>query len=86
MEIIETVVEETAKATGVRLVVSDVPKDAIGASFRLDLLATLPAYKTPLLAQLQRQALLSAIDVLRGLENQLLQTFPPHVRPEPDRR
>jgi hypothetical protein len=86
VQIRETKVDETGDGTGVRLIVSDMPLHADGASFRMDLFVTLPAYKTPLLAQIQRQAVLRAMESLRGLESQLLQTFPQGARPEPDTR
>jgi hypothetical protein len=72
VEILETLVSETAEATVVQLFVSDTPRAETGGSFRLDLLVTLPRYKAPiLLAQAQREALKLAGKTLTPLLEEL---------------
>jgi hypothetical protein len=64
-EIHETTISENADATVVHLFVSDKQRHEIGANFHLDLRITLPRYEaTPLLAQVQREALKAAGTVL----------------------
>lgn len=55
--IYETTISESADATSVHLYVSDAPRDDTRATFHLQIRATLPLYREPLLAQIQREAL-----------------------------
>jgi hypothetical protein len=67
IEIRETVVSETENATVVRMHIADAPLGDENAAFRLELTATLPRYRAPLLAQIQRQAMKAAQDALSPL-------------------
>jgi hypothetical protein len=85
IEIRETIVEETASATIVSLLVSDVPKEQLGnARFRFELVTRLPAYRKPLLAQLQREAILQATDALGRLRDALAQNLPSSTSARPE--
>ena len=89
VEILETLVSETAEATVVQLFVSDAPRAETGASFRLDLLVTLPRYKAPLLlAQVQREALRAAgrtlSPLLEGLGDEIERARKVELRADPE--
>jgi hypothetical protein len=71
IEIRETIVTPDVDGDLVQLHISDVAPDAEGATFRLQLLAKLPAYHTPRLAQLQREAMEMAQDALTSLRQKL---------------
>jgi hypothetical protein len=86
IEILETTVSETGGATVVQIFVSDRPRGEIGASFRLDLLATLPLYLEPLFAQIQREAMKAAQDALTPILQKLANEISAHHRLQPDRK
>jgi hypothetical protein len=85
IEIRETTIATDDAATTVRLHISDASLDDETASFRLTLLAKLPRYRSPLVVQIQREAILEARNVLGMLAEDLLQDVPPqgNARPEP---
>jgi hypothetical protein len=71
VEIRETTVAAPSNGLAVRVQISDAPLNAENAAMLLDLHVTLPAYEAPLLLQVQRQAIVAAMDVLRALEHVL---------------
>lgn len=86
VEILETTVSETAEATVVQLFVSDAPRDETGATFRLQLMATLPLYREPLLMHVQREALkVAQREISEHLQN-LANAIGAQHRLEPERR
>jgi hypothetical protein len=90
IEIRETTVSPNSKGTAVRLQISDAPLHPESvATFHLDLTVTLPEYAVPpLLVQFQAQAIRKAQEVLRQVDDQLLQDIrkQPHIDVEPRAR
>lgn len=76
-EILETTISHSANGTVVQLHLADAPKDDPHASFRLQLLATLPTYQAPLLIHLQREALTQAREMVAAQLEALLKDIPP---------
>jgi hypothetical protein len=83
IEIRETTITTDVDATIVRLQIADAPLDETAFSFRLNLLVQLPRYQSPYIAQVQREAILEAREVLGKMSEALLQTLPrdAHARP-----
>lgn len=75
-EILETMVAHGVNGTVVQIHLGDAPKDDAHASFRLQLLATLPTYEAPLLAELQREALIQARDMVTAQLDALAKEIP----------
>jgi hypothetical protein len=71
IEIRQTIVTPDVSGSVVQLHISDVAPDDEGATFRLVLLAKLPAFQTPSLAHLQREAMKIAQDALTPLLQRL---------------
>lgn len=67
IEIRETTIVPGVGGDAIQLLISDAERDAEGATFRLVLHAKLPAYETPLVAQLQRVAMKIAQGALSSL-------------------
>jgi hypothetical protein len=76
VEIRETIVMPGSGGVSVQLHISDVPKDAEGATFRLVLLATLPQPKTQILEGLQMDAIRQAQTILGNLRDALYRQVP----------
>jgi hypothetical protein len=81
----ETVVEEIGSNCVVRLFLSDQPRESQEASIRIDILAVMSRYRSPLLVQLQRRAIADVIEVLQEVDKELLQEIPRDVPAEPKR-
>ena len=88
IEIRETTVTPGAAADVVRLRISDAPLGEQSGSFELTILAALPTYQAPVLAQLQREALKLARDVLHELVQDLAKEIQQggHMKLEPRRK
>lgn len=88
IEIRETIVISGVDTDVVQLHISDVAPDAEGATFRLQLLATVSRYEFPHLAHLQRAAMTVARDVLiqhlERLESEMKRAGQP-TEPRPSR-
>lgn len=84
--IYETTISEDAGKTVVHLHIADAPVDDTRASFRLQILATLPLYKEPLLAHLQRLAMKVAQEELSPLLQRLANEISQHHPLEPEKR
>jgi hypothetical protein len=86
IEIRETIVTPVANGQVVQLHISDVPLDDEGGAFRLVLRAKLPSFRTPLVRQLQREAMKIAqdkmTDLLKNLASEIQKT---ELSPEPHR-
>jgi hypothetical protein len=67
IEIRETTVLPDENGAIVRLQISDAPLLSEDAAIRLILAVRVPAFQSPLLAQLEREAMKAAIEALRGL-------------------
>ena len=63
----ETTVSPDASGATVQLQISDVPLPAEDAAIRITLAVRVPAYRCPLLAHYQREAIQIALDQLRDL-------------------
>jgi hypothetical protein len=86
VEIRETTITPDADGSIVRLQISDVPPPYESATMLLDVTVKLPEYTAPpLLAQLQRQAIRAAMEVLRAFDQSLIQEIrkQPHIDVEP---
>jgi hypothetical protein len=66
-QILETIVTPTGSSSTIQLYISDAPRDAEDAGIRLTLTVSIPAYRVPLLAHLQRDALDKAAETLRSV-------------------
>ena len=67
VEIRETIVTPGDGDVLVQLHISDKPPELAGAAIRQNLAVRVPAYQTPLLAQIERQAMSIATDALWAL-------------------
>jgi hypothetical protein len=88
IEIRETIVTPGDGGDVVRLRISDVPLDEKPGSFELTILAELPPYQAPALAQLQREAIKTARDVLHEMVQELTRELQQggHMALEPKRK
>ena len=82
IEIRETKIATGGASSVVELQISDVALDEKGGAFLLSLSTTLPVYEVPFLAQVQREAILKTIGVLREIEGKLLQELPEQIQGE----
>jgi hypothetical protein len=75
VEIRETAIAPDADGAIVRLQLSDAPLLSENATIRIDLSVRLPAYKLPLLAHFQREAMQIASESLRKLDREIGQAI-----------
>lgn len=66
-KILETTVTPNARGSVVQLQISDAPLDAEAWAIRLTLSVQIPAYRLPLVAHVEREAINIADDVLAAL-------------------
>jgi hypothetical protein len=86
VEIRETTIIPDADGSVVRLQLSDAPLQSESVTTLLVVTVTLPEYTAPsLIVQLQRQAILAAMEILREFDQSLLQEIrtQPHIDVEP---
>jgi hypothetical protein len=83
IEIRETTITTDADATIVQIHIADAPISDETAAFRLTLLAKMPRYKSPYVAQVQREAILEAREALLRIADALLQELPRDANARP---
>jgi hypothetical protein len=66
-QILETIVTPNESGSTIQLYISDVARDAEDAGIRMTVTVSIPAYRVPLLAHMQRTALDKAAETLRSV-------------------